>query len=70
MKELAQLNGPQYASNSSGQIVVESKKYMKKRGLHSPDRAEAMLLAVYESAKNPVIVAPMGLGQNNPWSRI
>lgn len=68
MKELAQLNGPQYASNSTGQIVVESKKEMKKRGLHSPDRAEAMLLAVYESAKNPVLVAPMALGQANPWS--
>lgn len=68
MKELAQLNGPQYASNSTGQIVVESKKEMKKRGLHSPDRAEAMLLAVYESAKQPVLVAPMALGQVNPWA--
>lgn len=68
MKELAQLNGPQYASNSTGQIVVESKKDMKKRGLHSPDRAEAMLLAVYESAKNPVLAAPLALGQSNPWA--
>lgn len=69
MKELAQLNGPQYASNSSGQIVVESKKEMKKRGLHSPDRAEAMLLAVYEPAKSNILAAPMALGQANPWAQ-
>lgn len=67
-KELAQLNGPQYATDSAGRIQVESKASMKKRGIHSPDRAEAMLLAVYESATAPAIVAPVGLSQANPWA--
>ncbi|MGV9703894.1 hypothetical protein [Streptomyces sp. NPDC003483] len=31
-----------------GHAVVESKKQMKARGMKSPDRAEAILLAIYE----------------------
>lgn len=46
-KALAQLSGPTYKSDSSGRIVIESKKDMKRRGMKSPDRAEALLLAFY-----------------------
>lgn len=70
MKELAQLNAPTYASNSSGQIVVESKASMKKRGLHSPDRAEAMLLAVYEPVKAVPVALPEGFTRANPWDAL
>lgn len=48
VKAKAQLSLPQLGNNSSGFVVIESKQSMKKRGLHSPDRAEAALLAVYE----------------------
>jgi hypothetical protein len=44
----AQLSAPTYGTNSSGLTVVEGKPSMKSRGLASPDRAEALLLAVYE----------------------
>lgn len=47
-KTQAQLSGPTYGTNSAGQTVIESKPSMKTRGLSSPDRAEAVLLAVYE----------------------
>jgi len=47
---LAQLSAPRKGSNSGGWTVVEAKKAMKDRGISSPDRAESVLLAVYEPA--------------------
>ncbi|MFC6883504.1 hypothetical protein [Actinomadura yumaensis] len=47
-RTLAQMRGPRYSTNSAGSTVVEPKPLMRKRGLASPDRAEALLLAVYE----------------------
>jgi hypothetical protein len=44
----SQLAGPQYGTGSHGFTVVESKDSMRKRGLRSPDRAEALLMAYYE----------------------
>lgn len=44
-----QLSTPNLEHNSGGHVVVESKKKMKARGMKSPDRAEGILLAVYES---------------------
>lgn len=44
----AQWSAPTYATTSAGKTVIESKKRMKARGVSSPDRAEAMLLAFYE----------------------
>lgn len=43
-----QLAAPTYATSSAGRTVVESKKKMKARGVASPDRAEAILMAFYE----------------------
>jgi len=34
-----------YKTNSRGQIVIESKDDMRKRGLPSPDLADALMLA-------------------------
>lgn len=42
---LAQLTTPKYKVNSKGQIQIESKDDMRKRGLTSPDRADAVMLA-------------------------
>lgn len=45
---LAQLATPTYGTNAAGKVVVESKDSMKGRGARSPDRAEAVLLSVYD----------------------
>lgn len=47
-RTFAQLTGPGYTTNSTGFTVIEAKSALKARGLSSPDRAEAGLLAVYE----------------------
>lgn len=47
-RTFAQLTSPTYKTNSTGFTVVESKDSLRKRGLSSPDRAEAVLLAPYE----------------------
>ena len=41
----AQLAALRYAYTSRGQILIESKDDMKKRGMPSPDRADAVMLA-------------------------
>ncbi|CAB4144092.1 hypothetical protein UFOVP1296_74 [uncultured Caudovirales phage] len=68
-KILNQLSLPSYHSDSSGRIIIESKVSMKKRGMNSPDRAEAILLAIYEPpfGQPAPVVSPIGLEQVNPW---
>jgi putative SOS response-associated peptidase YedK len=41
---IAELTSPTYAFTSTGKMVVESKADMKKRGMRSPDLADAFLL--------------------------
>lgn len=43
----AQLYSRKYFMASNGKLELESKKEMKKRGLASPDRADALALSVY-----------------------
>jgi phage terminase large subunit len=45
---LAQLTTRQAFPNSKGQLVLESKEQMRARGLHSPDRADAVLGCLYK----------------------
>ncbi len=47
-KEAGQLSAPTYGTNSGGLTVIEAKSHMKARGVGSPDRAESLLLTVYE----------------------
>lgn len=42
---ISQLATLRYRHSARGQIVIESKEEMKKRGVKSPDRAEAVMLA-------------------------
>jgi len=42
---ISQLASIRYAHNPRGQVMIESKDEMKRRGLKSPDRAEAWMLA-------------------------
>jgi hypothetical protein len=44
-KLVGQLAGIRYKHNARGQIVIESKEDARKRGVKSPDRAEAVMLA-------------------------
>lgn len=43
-----QLTLPKQGNNAAGYVLVESKGSLKARGVHSPDRAEGALLAIYE----------------------
>lgn len=45
---IGQLAGIRYKHNARGQVVIESKDDAKKRGVKSPDRAEAVMLAFAE----------------------
>jgi hypothetical protein len=51
---VGQLGAPDFVSDSSGRIQVVSKAVLRKRGGVSPDRAEAVLLALYEPDKRRV----------------
>ena len=43
---ISELSSPIYKFNSAGKIKIESKEEMKKRGLPSPDRADALALTM------------------------
>lgn len=47
-EQTAQLSNRKYRVNSDGKIVLERKEEMKKRGLKSPDRADALVLAIWD----------------------
>lgn len=47
-RTLGQLRGPAMGTNASGYTTIEGKKSLRDRGLPSPDRAEAVLLCLYE----------------------
>jgi hypothetical protein len=49
----AQLSAPMMGTNSGGLTVIEAKSSMRTRGLPSPDRAEALLLSLYEPIIKP-----------------
>ncbi len=49
---------------------IESKVDMKKRGVASPDRAEAILLALYENKSIIQSIAPISIGQSNEWGQL
>lgn len=51
---IAELTAPTYDFTSTGKIVVEPKKEMKKRGLRSPDLADAFLLTFAGGLDRPV----------------
>lgn len=71
-RALAQLSTPMYRADSSGRIQIEKKIEMKRRGQSSPDRAEAVLLALFEPpGQKPVDpVVAIALPQMNGWSMI
>lgn len=57
---LSQLSSPKYRYDGQGKLVIESKDDMKRRGVSSPDLADALVLAFADIPK----WAPMGTGVN------
>lgn len=55
---MSQLCTIKYRFNSTGQIILESKEDMRKRGLPSPDRADALVLAFYGSMLGDINLEP------------
>ena len=51
----ADLVGPGYKYNSSGQLVLESKDDMRKRGVPSPDEGDAVCLCFSEPDGSPLV---------------
>lgn len=45
---ISQLSSRKYTVNKDGRLELERKEAMKKRGLPSPDIADALALALYE----------------------
>ena len=52
-RSIGQLAGLRYSHNSRGQVVIESKEQARKRGVKSPDRAEAIILAFAQARPLP-----------------
>jgi hypothetical protein len=57
---MAQLAAPRQDSDTSGRVRVEEKESIRRRGLRSPDRAEALCLAFYEPGVAEEVGSPAG----------
>jgi hypothetical protein len=55
-KLISQLSTRKFKMTSRGRIVLERKEDMKKRGLDSPDRADAVALAFYDAKQSNIRV--------------
>jgi hypothetical protein len=53
-KLVVELSTPTYTTNLSGKIKIESKDDMKKRGVKSPNLADAFVLSFHASAQGPI----------------
>ena len=51
-----QISNRKYTFDSNGRLKMESKKKMKKRGLESPDRADALVLAFHEPKNQKILI--------------
>lgn len=77
-RTIGQLAGIRYKHNPRGQVVIESKEDARKRGVKSPDRAEAVMLAYAETGdgwgefvKSEVQdMATAGLVKNAPQAEV
>lgn len=64
---VAQLTTRQYALNAQGKIVLERKEDMKRRGLPSPDKADAVFLAFNEERLTQFFVFDTGYVKHNEY---
>lgn len=71
LRLLRQLNAPKWSSTGAGQTVVQLKAEIKKETGHSPDRADALLLAVYEPpVKSLPAIGGVAVGATNHWGAV
>lgn len=66
-KLAGQLSGLKYKATSKGQVQIESKEDMIKRGVSSPDRADALCLAFYEDNSTRVGFQAVGKREELVW---
>lgn len=68
-RTMAQLSSPMYSADSAGRIVIEAKRDIKRRSGVSPDRAEAILLALYQppGSHSGGAFTPIVIDQISPW---
>jgi len=59
---ITELTSPRYQFTSVGKLKMETKEEMKKRGLRSPDVADALMLTMESPA-----VASFTIGSPNAW---
>lgn len=64
-----ELVAPRYAFTSSGKMKVEAKDEMRRRGLPSPDRADAVCLTLATDAATALYGAGPGSGWSKPLRR-
>ena len=62
---MAELAGPRFKFSSSGKLQVESKDDMRKRGLRSPDMADAVCLTMAADAATAIY----GVAANGNWHK-
>lgn len=62
---MAELAGPRFKFSSSGKLQVESKDDMRKRGLRSPDLADAVCLTMAADAATAIY----GVSANGSWNK-
>lgn len=62
---MAELAGPRFKFSSSGKLQVESKDEMRKRGLRSPDLADAVCLTMAADAATAIY----GVSANGSWNK-
>lgn len=67
---LADLTAPRYTFNSTGKMRVESKEEMKKRGLPSPDLADACILTLAGDAAVGIYGSNSGSTWTKPLKRL
>jgi len=64
-----ELTGPRYRFTSGGKLLLESKEDMKRRGVPSPNRADALMLTFASNAAVATYGIAAGRGWNQPIRR-
>ena len=62
----SQLTNRRYGVNKDGKLELERKEMMKKRGLPSPDIADALALALYDPDET-IYFGELGLEKDSYW---
>jgi phage terminase large subunit len=66
---LAGLVAPRYSFTSNGKLKAESKDEMRRRGLASPDEADALCLTMASDAATAIYGTSASSGWNQPLRR-